>query len=508
LTPGPPSTAAAGRLSAEYRGYLSYNRRPMSGSSNVQGGASRESPALAVGIVAWLAAMALYWPQALSFGDDVGYLGEAKLFLAGHILPGPRDPGIWTHTAHGLIPQYPLLGSLLLAPLLAIAPRAAFALGILAAVAMCWTASRILRSWGTSGAWALVLLAHPSVVILARTVTADIPLAAFTLGAWWALRQNKRAASMVLFGAMFAVKPPGFILGFGLVAGEWMRIFLVKEPDAQRRVITALLSIATGFACVFVSNELSAGSLWFAYDHGFLGTPPFWYTYLPKTAPTHLRTLFFFPPLLILGAMPYWRRRELGPLCLIFGFGTMMCFYFFVDRGTTWVESLVLSPRLLLPVVVFLLVGYAELLARVAARLAANDRWVRPLLIAGTASIALAVSARHHRWQAPMADARAAAERIARQVGSAELGLAPESAKAGLLFPGPTPLVSMADATVPVVLCSTRSASYRAPDGVFSCDAPGYRVDYSSGGFEVLVRVPTARAADGRRQENDLIGKQ
>ena len=465
-----------------------------------------DSRALLVGTVVWVVVMAVYWPEGLSFGDDVGYVGEAKVLLEKRVLPRHGDPGVFTVTEHGLVPKYPLLPSLLLVPFLAITPRAIFAVGVLAAIAMCWTAGRILKSWGTDPVWALLLLAHPSVVMISRTATADVPLAAFALGSWWALRQNRRGVAVLLFGALFAVKPTGFVLGFSLLAGEWLRFFLLRRgwAEARDRLITSLLAVATGFACIFAGNQLTAGKWWFAYDLRFLGTPPFWFSYFPKTAPSHLRTILLFPPLLILGAVPYWRRRELGPLSLIFGFGILMCFYFFVDFGTTWVESLVLSPRLLLPVVVFLLGGYAQVGAAVVGRISGSDRWRGAVLAVGTAAITLFVAARHARWQAPMADARRAAEQIAKELGSDELGVAPQAAKAGLLFPGRTPFVAPSNANTRVVLCSHRSASYRAPnDGAYSCAFPGYRSHVRVGDFEILVRDPSS---GGRQSENDLLG--
>jgi hypothetical protein len=54
-----------------------------------------------------------------------------------------------------------------------------------------------------------------------------------------------------------------------------------------------------------------------------------------------------------------------------------MCFYFFVDHGRTKIETLVLAPRLLLPAVAFLLVGYAEMAAGLAARFRALRRVLR-----------------------------------------------------------------------------------------------------------------------------------
>ena len=185
------------------------------------------------------------------------------------------------------------------------------------------------------------------------------------------------------------------------------------------------------------------------------------------------------------------RRRELAPVCLIIGFSALMCFYFFVDSGATSVESLVLAPRLLRPVVEFLLIGYADLISSGLGRVIGHDARAGTILVCDTVAIVAAVSVEHSRWQAPMAEARRAAERIVTHVGANELGLAPQAVKAGLLFDGPTPVVSMSDTSLPVVLCSERSASHRAPDdGInYSCEAPAYRSDYRVGGFDVLVRL-------------------
>jgi hypothetical protein len=449
---------------------------------------------LVLGVAAWLLVVGFTWPLGFSFSDDIGYVGEAKILLAGRVLPRAEDAGIWTSTEIGLVAKYPLFPSLLMAPLLAITPRAVFALGIASAIAACLIGASVLRSWGTAAGWALLILAHPTVVIISRTATADVPLTALALAAWWALRQNRRGPAIVLCAAMFAIKATGFLIGLLLLGGETLRTLLElrrTDAEARRRLVTSLMGIAAGFVLIFAMNLISARRLGFAYDHQFLGTPPFWFTYFKTAAPAQLQTLLLFPPLLILGVLPYWRRRELGPVCLILGFSALMCFYFFVDSGTTWVESLVLAPRLLLPVVVFLLIGYADLISSGLRRVLGHDARAGTVLICGTAAIVAAVSVEHSRWQAPMAEARRAAERIVAHLGANELGLAPQAVKAGLLFDGPTPVVSMSDTSLPVVLCNERSASHRAPDDGTnsSCEAPAYRSDYRVGGFHVLVRL-------------------
>ena len=449
-------------------------------------------------MMAWLVVMILYWPAGLSFGDDVGYLGEAKLILAGRVLPRPDDVGFWVQTAHGWLPKYPLFVSLLMLPLVAVTPRAAFVVGMAAAIGLGWIGSRILKSWGSNPVWALLLIAHPTVVILARTAMADVPLSVFALGAWWALRQHRRAATVLFLMALIATKATGFVLGFALALGDLLRLLpalCARDRDAWARVRTIAAGLLAGFTLLFATNEISAGGLWFAYDNTFLGTPPFWFTYFPKSAPAHLRTFLLLPPLLILGALPFWRRREWGPLCLIFGFGTMMCFYFFVDFGTTRLETLILAPRLVLPIVSFLLVGYADLLATLARRFLRGERFTALVLVAGTAAMVLVIDIRHRRWQAPMAEALRAATDATRDLGVHELGLTPEAAKAGLLFSGPTSFVERSNPKTAVVLCTVRSASYREPsDGPYSCALPGYRSYRRVGDYDVLVRQPRTAA--------------
>lgn len=450
-----------------------------------------------LGMLVWTLAMAAYWPEGLSFSDEVGYLGEAKLLLAGHLTPTGHDAGVWVRTSHGLVPQYPLLLSSLLLPLLALAPRAIFALGLLFGLGLCYVAARALRRWGTDPAWALIILMHPTVVILSRTATSDVALAGLGLVAWMALRDNRRGLAVASFAALFAIKATGMLVGGCLIAGELCSMLpRSSQPPALRRerLTTCGLAMAAGFLFIFLTNEISAGQPWFAYDLGYLGTPPFWFPYLARSGPAHLRTVLLFPPLLIAGALPYWRRSAWGALLVIFGYGTLMCFYFFVDSGRTFVESLVLSPRLLMPVVAFLLVGYAQVLAELVSH-ARLRPIVGPLLVLGAGLTALVVGKQHNRWQAPMAAARRATEAAARRLGATEIGVAPQAIKAGLLLSGPIRVDPAAQSPDAVVLCSDHSASYRAPNdgGDYNCDVPGYRLDSQVAGFRVLVRSEGAR---------------
>jgi hypothetical protein len=148
---------------------------------------------------------------------------------------------------------------------------------------------------------------------------------------------------------------------------------------------------------------------------------------------------------------------------------------------------MILSPRLILPAVSFLLIGYADLLAGLAARLPSLRPAQAPLLIGVPALIGLTISVRHHRMQEPNAVALAAATTVASQVGETELGLSESAFKAGMLFNGRTSSVEGGHRPA-VILCNTHSASYRKAEYAIRCELPGYDARVDGDGFRVLVR--------------------
>jgi hypothetical protein len=141
-------------------------------------------------------------------------------------------------------------------------------------------------------------------------------------------------------------------------------------------------------------------------------------------------------------------------------------------------------------VVVFLLIGYADLLARLSRRFIGAGAVARGLVIAVALGAALAIGTRHARWQRDAGEALAAAARVARERGATEIGVVPEAEKVGVMFPGPARVADRDHPTQAVILCSDRAASYRAPlpPGALSCDLRGYRAVHEAGGFSVLTR--------------------
>ena len=453
-----------------------------------------------LGVAGWLAAMALTWPSSLSFGDEVGYVGEARLLLEGRVHPLANSPGVWVPTPSGGVAQYNLLLPLLIAPVLAVLPRAIFIGSILAAIVLCWMGSCVLRAWGRSPLWALIILAHPTIAILSRTVMADLMFALFAVLAWWSLGRSHRVATVLSFVGLIAIKPIGVTLAFALTAGEAARLWPeIRQRDARAmaRIRLAMVAIAAGLVAMASSNLITTGRLWFGYRYLFLTTPPFWYTYLPSTGVSHLRSLLLNPPLLIAGIWPFWRRRDYGVVLLVLGMTLMMSFFFYVDFGKSALDSLVLSPRLILPAFAFLLIGYAECLAQLGHRIGHKvaaffstevlAKLSRACLVLAPAIVAFGIGGRHKRWQEPMGQALAVATEVTSRLHVDELWLNYTAGKAGLLFRGRVRMLD--DSGRPkVILCNSQDESYRASVVRFDCARPGYRLEASVNAFQVMVR--------------------
>jgi hypothetical protein len=171
----------------------------------------------------------------------------------------------------------------------------------------------------------------------------------------------------------------------------------------------------------------------------------------------------------------------------------MMCVYFFVDYGVGWIDSVVLSRRLLMPAVVFLLVGYAEVLARLFGRVSLRLP-TRVAMVVVPAVLALGLGYKHRRWQVPAHRALVRAESWAEKLGVREIGITQSAFKIGLLHRGP---IVWSGVTKPdLVLCNGSQSSYRMGDIRASCELRGYApVEPSADGYYVLKQTLDRSAA-------------
>jgi hypothetical protein len=433
------------------------------------------------------------WPLSLSFGDEVGYIGQTRLMIQGRVHPTPMDPGIWyeRHDVPGLIPKYPLFFSLLMVPFLALSPSLVFVPGLLAGIALAWIASRALESWGHSRLWGLIVLMDPTVVLLSRTVMADVGLAFLGLGTWYFVRRGA-VWQTVLFAALtMAIKTYGVVTVGAILAGQ--SLVLLREGrrplPVLRLMAPLMIGMAIGAGITVALNLMSHGTVHSSYNVS--ASQAFGLRFLNTSGRAYWKSLVLCPPLLIAGVVPFWRRRDFGALFAIGASIAMFSIYFFVDWGVGFLDSVVLSRRLILPVVAFLLVGYAELLAQFFGRLPLA-RVARVAVVVMPALLALGLGLKHRQWQEPSYRALNRAEAWTQKIGDQELGITPSAFKIGLLYPGRTVFVTGEGdrATPNLVLCHGDAGSYRMGGVRYSCEIPGYRVAEAmiDDGYYILER--------------------
>ena len=474
----------------------------------------RDDLLFALGLGLWVAIIALTWPRAVSFGDEVGYVGRAKLLLDGHLRYVPHSLGVWIATPNGPVAKFSLGFSALLAPFVALTPRAAFAVPVAATLRTAATARAALKGAGRSPLWALLVPAHPTIVILARTAMADVPQAAAAVCAWWACKRGRAIATIASLVILVVLKPTGAVLALAIVVGEMLTsaaALRARDGAAWRRVGAGIAGGLLGLALSLAQNRIGTGTFRsVGYETFFEKIPPFALSYASARLPTHLTTLLFMPPLLVAGAWPFWRTRDFGPLLVVGGYLAMMCVYVWADTGANRLETLVLSPRLILPVVVFLLVGYGAwldgLVRRLRGRATRATRatidgpprlppWLAGALLLGPLAVTAAISVRHVRYQRAMDEVReAASARAASRTDDRTLGVTYNALKAGVLNDGPTTMFNGATNRPPVVFCGELSASHRAADqDRATCVLPGYHAFAARDGFYALERDADAR---------------
>jgi hypothetical protein len=447
-------------------------------------------PALIAGLVLFVIVAAVTWPYAISFGDEVGYLGQSKLLLAGRIAPIPDAPGIFHLGPHGVwLSKYPLFVPLVLAPLSVLCPRAIFGIGLVSLVALAVLAARALQRWKADPALALLFAAHPTLIIISRTAMPDTWLAAATFAAWWFDESGRRRLGAVMMALVVLIKPTGLLISGALVAGAALRAAIdgARVAAIARRIAPAVVGAASGMVVVGALNWVHWRNLWYTYKvmNESLGYPPFALSFVRTSGVTHLLSLLLVPPGLLCGAWGLWRQRAFGPFLVVIGLLGMMSVYFFVDTGRSRLETLVLAQRLVLPASAFLLLGYCALLSAALRRLRLAAL-ARPLLAVAAPALAFAIGWQHRHWQRPMHEALLGAERIAEEQHAVTLGSSHSALKAAMMYSGPVTVAHTRGSHPPVVLCNLVGASYRHSDTA-SCDLPGYEVAESHDSFRVLV---------------------
>ncbi len=445
-----------------------------------------------VGVLLWALVALATWPSALTFIDEAGYAGQARMALDGMFRPLETSPCIYLPTDQGLLAKYPLTLPLAIAPLFAVHPSVSFLLGFFAAASLTIGLAKTLESRGIRPAWGLLVLVHPAVQLLSKTLMADLLLSVGLFFAWQAMQKNRRGAMLWMSALVVAIKPTGIPLIAAMIAGE--AVARLRSARSLQPVLWPILGAGIGLFSVVGFNLLATGTPWYAYQWAHDHVEQFSPSHFLTSSPAHLRTLLLLPPGLVLGAFFLWRRRDYGPLCAALAHFVWMSGYYYVDAGSNLIESMLVGARLMLPAIVLLFVGYSELLASVfdRVRLTKAIGW---MLLLAVAVMSLGIGVAQQRLHRPLREARVAAERLADQ-HDGRIGTTFDALKAAALSSREVVYWSGADPSVCVLLCNTVSFS-RQLDRRPSCDFDGFRQQEQIGTFRILIREECTAADHG-----------
>ncbi|HYV98859.1 MAG TPA: hypothetical protein VE967_15500 [Gemmatimonadaceae bacterium] len=321
---------------------------------------------LAAPLVCYVIALAVFPPAAFTVADEGLYVAQAVAFASGSRTVRTLNPltGVETRAP---VARYPVGTALIQTPFVWLggwraAPWAsACALAFAVLVLGAW-----LRAMGYGPAFALLLFAYPSALVLGRVGMSDVPAASIVTLAlalfWWSRQRSARAQAIAggVMGISLLFRETNLLVWAPFALGAMFR----REPGWR-----ALAGgIAGGVAVRLAVSLWMYGNPFFLRDQG----AGFAIEGALRNAAFYAAVLMTFIPLGLAAVVAYRgpRRAELTSAVA----ATFVLFTFYAYRATSsgLAQQLVLASRFFLPAVPLLVVACAEVYPRWFARLAAR----------------------------------------------------------------------------------------------------------------------------------------
>ncbi len=353
-----------------------------------------------------LALMALYavlylvfYPPIYTSVDEASTFRMAFLLRHGSLVPHDPDffPSISPLGLHGRTYRFPIGFPALLAPLAGGGGRAFFLLNPALHLAATWFFAKTLQALRMPPRYAALYLLYPSAVLFTRTLLSDPFAASLTTIALYCLLRRRttpwasallglalltRSASVLAAGAVFVA----------LLIGDWRT--QDEVPLWRGRAVPfglgllPFLAVSGWYNWYTMGNVLKTG-----YSADQLSLAGLW-----TAGPLYAESLLLLFPGMLLAPLLYrgrfWRIGLLSTTAVVL----LAAAYNESTYGNTPLETLISTPRQVLPVVPFLLLAYCGLLSAWRRKIA----WARvPLSLPAAATLlvmAAVLSGLHQRY--------------------------------------------------------------------------------------------------------------
>jgi hypothetical protein len=372
---------------------------------------AREGNALLIGAAFLYSVLyAVFWPSIYTTMDEASYMGNAYVLRQGTLYADVADVSVATNfvvPAHGhFVSKYPLGMAALIAALSVFGWKAALGVNLFVHLLTFAVVIRILRFLKLPGAFALLYLLHPTAVLYSRTAMADLAsglVLALAFDAalrgrwggagWWAGLSVLLRTGNVLSLPVFFVSA---VLATSERFADRVRNGAVLAASAAVPVLTA------GYYIVIVAGGLMD-------DH----TGSFGARYFTEMFPAYCVSLLLIYPGLLLAPLLYRGPGKGMIIGVCYSCLLLYSFWFYRDKGSNPVETLIVGQRYFLAVLPLFLVAYAQVVWRLVEGWATKERTRRRAVLglavvgaAGLFAVSAGIHWRHARFLGTMTETR------------------------------------------------------------------------------------------------------
>uniref|UniRef100_A0A7C4YAY6 Glycosyltransferase RgtA/B/C/D-like domain-containing protein n=1 Tax=candidate division WOR-3 bacterium TaxID=2052148 RepID=A0A7C4YAY6_UNCW3 len=210
----------------------------------------------------------------------------------------------------------------------------------------------LLKEYNISPIFSLLLLLHPSVILYSRTLMSDIPSMFFILYGIYLILKEKKFLSGLVLGFSLLLRFSNAVI----ISGVLLYLFFNDRKNLHRFLPGIFIFILIqSFYNIFVMEGLFAP---FLLPTGAGGLS---IIYIKDIGLYYFISLNILYPLMLLVFILNLKNREyflytFPALITLFFFS----FYYYIDKGNSFIETLVKGQRFMIPIIPLLLLIYSN----------------------------------------------------------------------------------------------------------------------------------------------------
>lgn len=306
---------------------------------------------LPVGIFFFWICYLIYYPNFYAFIDEQIYLEKAYQLSQGVFSQGETSESLDVNIDE----RYPPGQSILIAILLNFGYKYIFLLNPFLLTLTTLILARMMMHYSIPDYFALLVLFHPTMFILSRTIMSDIPAAFFFLLSVWILFFRKKAH----FVGAAAL---GFCISLRVAMIPFSGLCIVYALFQQRNNLRHVLQILAGFFLgiipflIYIYQANIFSSTVYGNEMPSMGNV------IPHAAAYFISLNLIYPLMFILGIFPRYKNGWLLKSICVMAF--VFFPFFLLTRFSNLSIELVLNQRYLIFVIGLLLIGYSQFLSK------------------------------------------------------------------------------------------------------------------------------------------------